>query len=37
MATNVRFVTYRGITRADAEQAAGAVAAMVAERPWAGR
>jgi threonine aldolase len=35
MGTNVRFVTYRGITRADVEQAADAVAALVASHPWA--
>jgi threonine aldolase len=34
MATNVRFVTYRGITRADVETAADAVAAVTAAQPW---
>jgi threonine aldolase len=34
LGTNVRFVTYRGITRADVEQAAAAVAEVVAARPW---
>ena len=34
MGTNVRFVTYRGITRADVEQAADAIAALVAAHPW---
>jgi threonine aldolase len=37
MGTNVRFVTYRGITRADVEQAADAVAALVAAHPWSDR
>ena len=37
MGTNVRFVTYRGISRADVETAADAVAALVAEHPWAGK
>jgi len=37
MGTNVRFVTYRGITRADVEQAADAVAALVAAHPWPDR
>jgi threonine aldolase len=35
MGTNVRFVTYRGISRADVERAAEAVAATVSLRPWA--
>ncbi len=35
LGTNVRFVTYRGISRADVERAAAAVAAVVAARPWA--
>jgi threonine aldolase len=35
MGTNVRFVTYRGITRADVERAAAAVATTVTRRPWA--
>ena len=34
MGTNVRFVTYRGITRADVNTAADAIAALVAARPW---
>jgi threonine aldolase len=34
MGTNVRFVTYRGIVRADVEQAADAIAALVAAHPW---
>jgi len=34
MGTNVRFVTYRGVSRADVETAAGAVAALVAAQPW---
>ncbi|MGE5198211.1 MAG: threonine aldolase family protein [Rhodospirillaceae bacterium] len=34
MGTIVRFVTYRGISRADVERAADAVAALVAARPW---
>jgi threonine aldolase len=34
MSTNVRFVTYRGISRADVEAAADAVAALVAAHPW---
>ena len=37
MGTNVRFVTYRGITRADVEQAAAAVASLVAAHPWPDR
>lgn len=35
LGTNVRFVTYRGISRADVDRAAAAVAAVVAARPWA--
>ncbi len=35
MGTNVRFVTYRGINRADVEAAARAVADVAAARPWA--
>jgi threonine aldolase len=34
MGCSVRFVTYRGITRADIEEAIAAVAAVVAEHPW---
>ena len=34
MGTNVRFVTYRGISRADVEAAADAIAALVAAHPW---
>jgi threonine aldolase len=34
MGTNVRFVTYRGITRADVEQSADTIAALVAAHPW---
>ena len=34
MGTNVRFVTYRGITRADVEEAAQAIHAVVDARPW---
>jgi threonine aldolase len=34
MGTNVRFVTYRGITRADVEHAAQAIRAVVLDRPW---
>jgi hypothetical protein len=34
MGTNVRFVTYRGVTRSDVETAADAVAALVAAHPW---
>jgi threonine aldolase len=34
MGTVVRFVTYRGITRSDIEQAIAAVQAVVADRPW---
>ncbi len=34
MGTNVRFVTYRGITRQDVNTAAEAIRAMVAARPW---
>ena len=34
MGANVRFVTYRGITRADVNTAADAIAAVVAARPW---
>jgi threonine aldolase len=34
METNVRFVTYRGITRADVNTAADAIVALVAARPW---
>ena len=37
MGTNVRFVTYRGITRADVEQAADTVTALVAAHPWSDR
>jgi threonine aldolase len=37
MGTNVRFVTYRGISRADVEQAAGAIADLVAAHPWTDR
>jgi threonine aldolase len=36
MGTVIRFVTYRGITRKDVEQAAAAVRELVAARPWAG-
>lgn len=35
MGTIVRFVTYRGITRDDVQQAAAIVREMVAQRPWA--
>jgi threonine aldolase len=35
MGTNVRFVTYRNISRQDVEQAAQAVRTLVATRPWA--
>jgi threonine aldolase len=34
MGTNVRFVTYRGITRGDIEQAIAAVKAVVTDHPW---
>jgi threonine aldolase len=34
MGANVRFVTYRGISRADIEQAIAAVQAVVSEQPW---
>jgi threonine aldolase len=34
MATNVRFVTYRNISRQDVEQAAQAVRALVSTHPW---
>ena len=34
MSTSVRFVTYRGITRADVNAAADAIAAIAAARPW---
>jgi threonine aldolase len=37
MGTNVRFVTYRGISRVDVEAAADAVAALVAAQPWTDR
>jgi threonine aldolase len=37
METNVRFVTYRGISRANVEHAADAIAALVAARPWTAR
>jgi hypothetical protein len=37
MGTNVRFVTYRGVSRADVETAAGAVAALAAAQPWTRR
>ena len=37
MGTNVRFVTYRGISRADIETAADAIGALVAAHPWTGR
>jgi threonine aldolase len=36
MGTSVRFVTYRGITRLDVEQAARRIGAA-ASRPWAGQ
>ena len=36
MATVIRFVTYRGITRDDVEQAAATVRELVAARPWGG-
>jgi threonine aldolase len=36
MGTTVRFVTYRGVTRDDIEQAIGAVREVVAARPWRG-
>jgi threonine aldolase len=32
--TNVRFVTYRGISRADVDVAADAIATLVVEQPW---
>lgn len=35
MATGIRFVTYRGITRKDVERAAMVVRETVAARPWA--
>ena len=35
MGASVRFVTYRGITRADIETAVAAVKTVVAEHPWA--
>ena len=35
MGTNVRFVTYRNISRHDVEQAAQAVKALVVAKPWA--
>jgi threonine aldolase len=35
MATNVRFVTCRNISRQDVEHAAQAVRTLVAARPWA--
>jgi threonine aldolase len=35
MASVIRFVTYRGITRADVEMAVQAVRGLVAEKPWA--
>jgi threonine aldolase len=35
MSTVVRFVTYRGIRRADIEQAAGIIRATAAQKPWA--
>lgn len=35
MGTNVRFVTYRGVSRADVEAAARAVADVAAAGPWA--
>jgi len=34
MGATVRFVTYRGISRTDIEQAIAAVKAVVSERPW---
>jgi threonine aldolase len=37
MGTNVRFVTYRGVTRSDVETAADAIAALVAAHPWTDR
>jgi threonine aldolase len=37
MGTSVRFVTYRGITRLDVEQAARRIGAAAASRPWAGQ
>jgi hypothetical protein len=36
MGSVVRFVTYRGITRADIERAIDAVRLTVAARQWAG-
>ncbi len=33
--TSIRFVTYRGITRADIDRAVAAVESIVAARPWA--
>ncbi len=35
LGSTIRFVTYRGIVRTDIDRAAGVVAALVAERPWA--
>ena len=35
MGTTIRFVTYRGITRADVDRAAAAIRQIVAEAPWA--
>ncbi|HNV02885.1 MAG TPA: GntG family PLP-dependent aldolase [Vicinamibacterales bacterium] len=37
MGSSMRFVTYRGITRADVEEAARVAAALVEARPWAAR
>jgi threonine aldolase len=37
MGTTVRFVTYRGVSRADVEAAADAVVALVAAHPWTER
>lgn len=34
MGSNVRFVTYRGISQADVERAAGEIAGVVTEHPW---
>jgi threonine aldolase len=35
MGATIRFVTYRGVSRADIERAASEIAALVAEHPWA--
>jgi threonine aldolase len=34
MGANVRFVTYRGISRADIEQAVAAITSVAADHPW---